>query len=66
MVAEDPVMSTTEVAAQRLAGTALAPPGSQLELAEWIALPRPDQLILRPVSHLLATPGLTERNCAQR
>jgi hypothetical protein len=66
MVARDPVMSTPEVAAQRLAGIALALPGSQLVLAEWIALPRPDQLILRPVSHLPATPGGTERNCAQR
>ena len=30
-------MSTVQVAAQRLAGTALAPAGSQLALAEWTA-----------------------------
>lgn len=30
-------MSAPQVAAQRLAGTALAPPGSQLVLAEWTA-----------------------------
>jgi mannose-6-phosphate isomerase-like protein (cupin superfamily) len=30
-------MPTPKVAAQRLAGTALAPPGSQLVLAEWTA-----------------------------
>jgi mannose-6-phosphate isomerase-like protein (cupin superfamily) len=30
-------MSTPEIAAQRLAGTALAPAGSQLVLAEWTA-----------------------------
>ena len=30
-------MSTSQVAAQRLAGTALAPAGSQLVLAEWTA-----------------------------
>jgi mannose-6-phosphate isomerase-like protein (cupin superfamily) len=32
-----PIMSTPQAAAQRLAGTALAPPGSQLVLAEWTA-----------------------------
>jgi mannose-6-phosphate isomerase-like protein (cupin superfamily) len=37
MVAKGPVMPTPEVAAERLAGTALAPPGSQLVLAEWTA-----------------------------
>jgi mannose-6-phosphate isomerase-like protein (cupin superfamily) len=32
-----PIMPTPEVAARRLAGTALAPPGSALALAEWTA-----------------------------
>ena len=32
-----PIMSTPQVAAPQLAGTALAPPGSQLVLAEWTA-----------------------------
>ena len=37
MVAEAPIMTTPDVATQQLAGTALAPAGSRLVLAEWTA-----------------------------
>jgi mannose-6-phosphate isomerase-like protein (cupin superfamily) len=37
MAAEAPIMTTPQVAARQLAGSALAPAGSRLVLAEWTA-----------------------------